>query len=146
LGIAFAIKDLCIQNTECLVAEACEMSHLLSNRIKQSYQSKRWQSIVLQLWHHSSYLLCVIAWLIVMLVWAIFRMCWGFSKCVETHICDHMSLGMDWYYTFMLEHPLHKFWHINKAYAKGDAWIKIQQSKYKMHCKWKMIKAALDDN
>ena len=33
-GIARAIKDLCIQITEFVVAKACHMSHLGKNRIK----------------------------------------------------------------------------------------------------------------
>ena len=48
-GIARAIQDLSIRSTECLVAEACQMSCLGQNRVKKSYERKRWQSLVLQL-------------------------------------------------------------------------------------------------
>ena len=40
-GIARAIQELRIQNTEFLVTGACQTSHLGQNRIKQSYKSKR---------------------------------------------------------------------------------------------------------
>ena len=40
-GNECVIQDLCIQNTEFLAAETCQMSHLGQKRIKQSYGSKR---------------------------------------------------------------------------------------------------------
>ena len=48
--------DLSIRNTEFLVAEACQMSHILQKRIKQSYESKRLQSLVLQFRQRRSHL------------------------------------------------------------------------------------------
>ena len=40
-GIACEIKDLSIHNTEFLVVEASQVSHLGHIRVKQSYESKR---------------------------------------------------------------------------------------------------------
>ena len=40
-GIARAIKDLSIKNTEFLVAEARQMSHLGQNTVKKRDESKR---------------------------------------------------------------------------------------------------------
>ena len=62
--------------------------------LKQSYRSKRWQSLVLQLQEQSSYLACGVAALIVILARAIFRLCWGFCTHVDTCTCDHTC--MDW--------------------------------------------------
>ena len=74
------------------LVEGCQMSHLGQNRVKQSYESKRWQSLVLQLRQRSSYLACAIARLIVMLPWVHFHSCQGFCTCVDMHTCDHTCL------------------------------------------------------
>ena len=38
--VACVIQDSCIRNTEFHVAEACQVFHIGSNRVKQSYESK----------------------------------------------------------------------------------------------------------
>ena len=73
LGTARAIKDSSFRDIQFLFADACQISHLEQNRVKQSYESKRRQSLVLQLRQRSSCLACAIARLIVMLARAIFR-------------------------------------------------------------------------
>ena len=45
--IACAIQNFSIRNIEFHFAEACQMSHFGQNRVKQSYESKRGQSLVL---------------------------------------------------------------------------------------------------
>ena len=74
---------MCVQNIELLVSEVCQRSHFGKNNIKQSYESKRWLSLVLQLWQRSSYLAHAIAWLIVMLALVIFCSCWGCCMCMD---------------------------------------------------------------
>ena len=39
IALNYCDARICIQNTEFLVAEACQMAHLGQNRIKQSYES-----------------------------------------------------------------------------------------------------------
>jgi len=71
------LHDVCIQTTEFLVAEACQMS-----------ESRRWQSLVLQLRRQCSYLACMITQLTMMLAQVIFCLCWGYCICVDTCMCD----------------------------------------------------------
>ena len=85
-GIARAIQDLSIRTTEFLFAEGRKMFHLGQSRVKQSYESKRWQSLVLQLRQWRSYLACAIAWLIVKLARAIF------CPCVDMRTWDRTCL------------------------------------------------------
>ena len=57
-------------------------------RIKHIYNSKRWQSLLLQLRQRRSYLACAIVRLILMLARAIFRSWWRFCTCVDTRTSD----------------------------------------------------------
>ena len=67
----------------------------ISFRIKTGYNrvmKAKWQSLVLQLRQHSSYLAWAIVRLIMMLARAIFRSCGGFGTCVDTRTCDRTCL------------------------------------------------------
>ena len=73
-------------------------SHLGQNRTKQSYESKKWLSLVFQLRQKTYYLACAIARLMVMLARAIFRSCWRSCTCSHAHVRSHVSPGMEWFY------------------------------------------------
>ena len=68
----------------------------ISFRIKQSYESKKGQSLVLQMLQHSSYLACAMVRSIVMLAQANFSLMWGiFHVCGYMQVQSQMSPRMD---------------------------------------------------
>ena len=80
---------ICVSKIQSLLLlKPVKVSHLGENRIKQSYESKRLQLLVLQLRQKSSQLARAFARLLVMLARAIFRSCWRFFMCVDTRKCD----------------------------------------------------------
>jgi len=91
-GVIYVIQDLFICITRFLVSGACQMSHIGWKRINQSDESKRWQSLVLQLRQWIAYFSYVIAWLIVMVAQETFRPCWGFCTCADTRVCNNKFL------------------------------------------------------
>ena len=85
-------SEVCLSAIQSFLLLKHVMSHLGKNRIKQGYESKKWQSLVLQLQQQSSYSACAVTRLAMMLARVILRSCWGFCTCVGMRKCDRTCL------------------------------------------------------